>query len=112
MNPHALFNIAIMIWYVAVNDRAIAAVVGRPWPAIVLPLTVGVMCASYAVREAIGGDWPMCFSDAIIAAMAARILWHWWRARRKGTPSRVLGLVRDLGGKLAVVPVRTEGGGA
>lgn len=41
--------------------------------------------------------------EVTIGVLAARIVWHWWRRRRRGRPSRALGVVRDLGHRLAVV---------
>lgn len=42
---------------------------------------------------------------AISAALSAWRLWHWWRRRRQGKPSKVLGVVRNVGHKLVVAPV-------
>ena len=36
--------------------------------------------------------------------LGLRIIWYWWRKRRKPRPSRIAGRVRDLGHRLVVVP--------
>lgn len=43
--------------------------------------------------------------DVVVTVWAAHVLWAWWRMRRQGRPSKVAGLVRDLGHRLAVVAV-------
>ena len=55
-------------------------------------------------------DWALVAMNITIVAMSLRIIWHWWRRRRKGKPSRVLGLVRSLGHRLTVVAVPVEDG--
>lgn len=49
-------------------------------------------------------QWLSVFS-AGCAGYYAWCAWRTWRRRRKGKPSRVLGVVRDLGHRLTVVPV-------
>ena len=56
------------------------------------------------------GDWVAVTADVVVVAMCARIVWSWWRRRRQGKPSKVLGLVQDVGHKLAVVNVPAEEG--
>ena len=51
---------------------------------------------------------PACYFAAI-AALNLWIVWDWWRRRKQRKPSRVLGLVRNLGHKLTVVPVPSGG---
>ena len=41
----------------------------------------------------------------VTASVAAWAIYEWWRMKRKGQPSKVLGYIRDLGHKLTVQPV-------
>lgn len=52
------------------------------------------------------GGWTILgVACGIPAALSAWTLWQWWRRRRQGKPSRVLGVIRDVGHKLVVAPV-------
>lgn len=41
----------------------------------------------------------------VAGVVEAWIVWQWWRRRRQGRPSRVLGVIRDMGHRLTVEPV-------
>ena len=76
-------------------------------------ITVTIVLAAQIVCIPIGlatHDYIAVTQDTAIAALCARIIWAWWRRRRKGKPSRVLGLVKDLGHKLGVVAIPAEVG--
>lgn len=53
-------------------------------------------------------DVPYTLFDVGVSAAWASVIWDWWRRRRQGKPSRVLGIVRDLGHKLTVQPIHGE----
>lgn len=60
----------------------------------------------YAVGTLLYGEKPgLSVMFAALAGFWAWCAWKTWRRRRKGKPSRVLGLVKNLGHRLTVVPV-------
>ena len=58
-----------------------------------------------AVQLFISGPWVGGVVFGITASVAAWAIYEWWRMKRKGQPSKVLGYIRDLGHKLTVQPV-------
>lgn len=98
---------AVLVYVVSVrpNDRDVARACARPDRFPVFWALLGAYTAFCTARAILARDGISSFIGITIAAMCARILWHWWRRRRQGKPSRVLGLVRDLGHKLGVVAV-------
>ena len=103
----ALIGISFVL-YVVFNDLLVADACrpekGPPW----LYAFIGTVSAGLAVPEIVQNDWLGIVDNVIVVSMCARIIWHWWRRRRKGKSSRVLGLIRSLGHRLVVVPVRGE----
>ena len=74
---------------------------------------VAAFSVAYFVPEALffsGGNMAARLFDVGVAAAWGSVLWDWWRRKRKGKPSRVLGLVKDLGHKLATVNIPAEVG--
>jgi hypothetical protein len=98
----------IFVLYVPFNDLIVAHVcrpgAGFPW---IFAFT-GMANAVLIIRQIIENNWLGAISNIIVTSMCARIIWHWWRRRRKGKPFKVLGLVGNLGHRLIVVPVRGE----
>ena len=87
------------------NNRRVAEVTQPAAPFPIFYAGYGLLSAYWSIGDILGHDWVLTTADAIAAAMCARIVWSWWRRRRQGTPSKVLGLVQDVGHKLAVVNV-------
>jgi amino acid transporter len=87
---------------------AAATVAARRWPVIEFALWV-----SWSAFSAIGalvnfasGDTGWAVYFAALSGLYAYWAWRWWRRRKNRKPSRVLGVVRDLGHRLTVTPVR------
>lgn len=58
-----------------------------------------------ALASFVEGSWFMGILHGVTASVAAWAIYEWWRMKRKGKPSKVLGYIRDLGHKLTVQPV-------
>lgn len=71
-----------------------------------LDLVQAVVNAMYAVGTLVLSDKPwLSVMWAAAAGFFAWSAWRNWRKRKRRKPSRVLGVVRNLGHRLAVVPV-------
>lgn len=62
-------------------------------------------CIAQAITDMLEGQSVSMTIFTVLAGLHLWIIWRWWTRRRKGKPSRVLGLVRNLGHRLVVVPV-------
>ena len=107
----ALCALAIFVWWRS-NDRDVAMVTAKPGlsSTLVLAVIVGAWSFAWLPSTLINHDWLGAITNAVVGFLCARVVWHWWRRRRQGKPSRVLGLVHDLGHKLGVVNIPAEGG--
>ena len=94
----------VVLW-VRSNDRDVATACARPDRFPIAFALIGAYNAVVAIWDFVARDWIWFVGSITVAAMCARVLWHWWRRRRQGKPSRVLGLVTNMGHKLGVVAV-------
>lgn len=114
MNWHQVVQVVIVAVIIAAwwrtNDADVAVVTAKPGLSVrlVTAMVVGGIDLAYLPVAIIQHDWPDAIMDAVVGFLCLRIIWHWWRRRRQGKPSRVLGLVRDLGHKLTVVNIPAE----
>ena len=105
---HIACNVIVIALWVLGNDRRIARVVSTPNVPPISEIVFAGLSIWWLSGEIPARDWLRTVTDTIVLAMCLRVIWHWWRRRRQGKPSRVLGLVRNLGHKLTVVPVPSE----
>lgn len=78
-----LVALVIVAW-VLPNDREVAAATrpdaGFPWRAAVWAAISALLLLGSLRRR----DWLSVVMDVTVFAMCARVLWHWWRRKRKG----------------------------
>ena len=103
-----VFTAVVIVVWIWSSDGDVAKATrpdaGFPWFFAI----VGAWTAVWLPIDIINHNWIDATCCAILTGRCIRVIWHWWRRRRQGKPSRVLGLVRNMGHRLAVVaiPVR------
>ena len=100
-----ILDAAVIAIWVLPDARRIADVTRPDAPFPFLYAGFGILSVFWIVGDVRSGDWLQVTVDTTVTVMCVRVIWSWWRRRRQGKPSRVLGLVQDVGHKLAVVNV-------
>jgi len=94
-----------LLWFLVVATLLARPRIPRSTFDVAWCATFGALDLILAVWDFVDGNQASGFAWIALGAYNAWLLWQWWRRRRQGKPSRVLGLVRDLGHRLTVAPV-------